>query len=101
MIDPQLVIAEGDQQQAACGGDPPPDQCEEIEGCLIGPLGVLDQHQRRGGPQLVEQDGKDLVRSLAEGDDVCQVAAGAGRDVHERPERAGGEQLLAAAGPDP
>ena len=40
------------------------------------------------------------MRSLAVADDGSQLTAGAGRDVDEWPERAGGEQLLAPAGPN-
>ena len=59
----QLVVTVGDQQQRRDPAEPPAEQAEQVNGGLVGPVHVLDHHDRerlwRG--QLGQERGEQLI----------------------------------------
>jgi hypothetical protein len=61
MVDRQLVVAVGDQQQRPGTLQPSPQEHQQVQGRLVGPVGVLDHDHPRPAPliQLVQERGED------------------------------------------
>jgi hypothetical protein len=116
MVVAQLVVAVGEHQHAGQGRDSPGQVAEHVQGGVVGPVDVLDDHRRRPAGQLLVHGPEhrvpagDLVDGLgqgpvgvvghvperAQGPRRHQVVAGAhqhpdrpGRLLGERPDQAG------------
>ena len=100
MVGRQLVVPVGDQQQRPGPLHPPPQEDEQVEGGLVGPVGVLDHHHlgALAPVELVQEGVEQLLAGAARGQQGGQPAARLPAQVVQRPEGPGGEQRV--AGPD-
>ncbi len=94
------IVTVGHDHQSAGAGDPPADESEQIERCLIGPMCVFsDEHVRSGRiPQGGEHGAEDTVAGslrVEHGFDLWPEGLG---DVEQGSERAG--HLETVAGDD-
>jgi hypothetical protein len=97
----QLVVAVGADQQAGQGGHPPAQVADDLEGGVVGPVEVLDEHHRRAGGQLAVDGVEDGVAPGPAVDGRGQGPAGLAGHVPERPEGARGGEVVADAGQHP
>jgi hypothetical protein len=90
----------GEDQASGRADEAAAEQRDEVERAVVGPVEVLDDDDR-GGRELVERGGEDVLaraRAVERGE---QRTAGLARDVAERPHGAGGDQRVARAPEDP
>ena len=80
------------------GADAPPEQREQVERALVGPVEVLHhQHARRALRDLVEQGGHEVLAAAVAAQGVGEPPAGLARDVVERAERPRRQERVAGA----
>jgi len=103
VVDPQLVVAVGDEQQRPGPLHPPAQEHQQVQGRLVRPVGVL--HHDHPGPaplvQLVEERGEDGLPWPPRGEQPGQPAARLPGDVVQRPQRPGREQRVAGPQQEP
>ena len=98
----QLVGPVGDYNERAELLDPPSEQAEEVERCVVGPVDVLDDDDGLiPGAQFVDERRECRPRVLACRDDLLEASADLRSDVDERSERARSTQPVAPADQDP
>jgi hypothetical protein len=81
--------------------DPAPEQPDDIERRLIGPVRVLEHEDRRPTTELVGEYRGDLMRPGAAADELIELAIRRVRDLEQGPERARRQQPVAGAPEDP
>jgi hypothetical protein len=102
MVSAQFVVAVGDDQQHLGLLQPPPDEHQQVQGRLVGPVRVLyhDDLPRRPR-ELVQERGEDGLPRPARGEQLGQPAACLAGDVVQGPQRTGGQQRVAGAEQEP
>ena len=95
-----LVVAIGREQEGARRGDAPPEEAEEIERRLVGPMDILedDQRRRRSSGEHAKEGAEDLIARGTGRELAGDVAVHGVGDVNEWAERAGGRERIADAG---
>ena len=93
----QLVVAVGQQQHAGQRRDAPGEVAEHVQGGVVGPVHVLDDHHRRPAGQLLVDGAEHRVPPGARLHRPGQGSAGAAGHVPERPERPRRDQVVAGA----
>ena len=97
MVLAQLVVPERGQHQHPHPGHPPPQQAEQVDRGLVGPVQVL-QHDH-GEPVLAVQLGQGGREQAVPGGALVaqpgQLSAGLGRDVKQRAQRTRRQQPIA------
>jgi hypothetical protein len=100
MVGPDLIITVREDEQHPAQGEPAPEERDQIEGGLVGPVQVLHDHHRPaalpGTVQRVEQGVEDRT-PLPRGHPLPQCPTDLAGDVVQRPERARGEQRIAGS----
>ena len=98
----ELVVAVARDDEGGHGRDAAAEQAKDVERRVVGPVHVLEDHDRRQLPGEVTQDGGGhRVRRGAVGHQVGELAAGDRGDVHQRAERGEREEPVALAPQDP
>jgi hypothetical protein len=95
MVVTQLVVAVGQHQHAGQVGDPPGEVADHVEGGVVGPVHVLDDHHRRPVGELLVGGTEDRVPLRRDVHDRVQRSVGDACHVSERPERARRHQVVA------
>jgi hypothetical protein len=98
MVVAQLVVAVGQQQHAGQGRDPPGQVADHVQGGVVGPVHVLDDHHRRPAGQLLVDGPEHGVPTGHRLHRPGQGAPGAPGHVPERAQGARRDQVV--AGPD-
>ena len=100
VVDAELVVAVRDDQQRPGPLHPPAQEHQQVQGRLVGPVGVLHDHDLGPGSvvELVEERGEELLTGAPSRQQVGQAPAGLPPEVVQRPERPRREQRI--AGPD-
>ena len=94
----ELVVAEGRDDERWKRLDPTPDDPQDVERRLVGPVQVLNDDDGGGGPpELAHQRGGELVRPDAARRSSLELAARRLGDVEERPKRTRCEERVARA----
>ncbi len=96
----QRVVAEGDDQQHRQVAQPAPQEAEQVEGRVVGPLHVLDDQHGQAVGVAEPAAGRRRTpssRGSAGADRVEQGAADLAGDVVQRRERSRREQAVAGA----
>ena len=95
---PDLVVAVGHHHHRRRGGHPAADEDQQVQGGLVGPVGVLDHrhHRPASGVEQVQERAEQAVPGRLGGDKGRQLPAGLAGDVEQRAERARGPQRVAA-----
>jgi len=91
----ELVVPVGKEDERGRRLRSASEQAEQVERRLVRPVHVLQEEHRRPRAQLVEQRGEHVVRPRAARDEPGERLADLGRDVGDRPERAGREERVA------
>jgi hypothetical protein len=99
----QLVVAIGDGQHRRGALQSPPQQHQQVQGGLVGPMGVFHHHHLRPRRlvQLVLQRGEQLLPRASCRQQCSQPAARLASDVVQRPQGSGGEQRVAGPEQEP
>ena len=94
---PDLVVAVGHHHHRRRGGHPAADEDQQVQGGLVGPVGVLDHrhHRPASGVEQVQERAEQAVPGRLGGDKGRQLPAGLAGDVEQRAERARGPQRVA------
>ena len=96
------LVAIRHQDQCGDGLDPPSHQTQDIQGRLVRPVNILDDHDRRGSrPQRIHERVGDLVWPATTLHSRNHLAGQHRRDVDERTQRARREQRVARTRHDP
>ena len=69
VIDLELVVRYVATTSAPTLHDPASEEAEHVEGCLVGPVEILDDENRRARAQLGEKRARDIVRLTVAGYD--------------------------------
>jgi hypothetical protein len=97
MIVAQLIVPVGGQQQHAHPAQPPPEEAQQVDRGLIGPVDILDHHHGQGaGCVDPGQEGREQpvpVRPLAA--QRAEFPADLRADVEQRAQRTRGQQPVA------
>jgi hypothetical protein len=105
VVGADLVVSVGDDDQDPRPLDAAAEEAQQVEGCLVGPVGVFDCQQRglaSGTPLQCRQHGaEEEVPPGAADEEALDVAAEIGGDVEERAERAGRRERVAGADQHP
>jgi hypothetical protein len=94
---PDLVVAVGHHHHRRRAGHPAADEDQQVQGGLVGPVGVLDHRHHRPATRVeqVQERAEQAVPGRLGGDQGRQLAAGLAGDVEQRAERARGPQRVA------
>ncbi len=87
----------GGRHRHSLGGHPAADEDQQVQGGLVGPVGVLDHrhHRPATGVEQVQERAEQAVPGRLGGDKGRQLPAGLAGDVEQRAERARGPQRVA------
>jgi hypothetical protein len=104
VVGANLVVAVGDNQQRPGALHPPPQEHQQVQGGLVGPVGVLDHDHLapRRLCELVQERGEDGLPRPPRGEQLGEPAARLPGDVVQRPQGTGREQRVTGPqqGPD-
>jgi len=102
VVGADLLVPVGDDQHRRGPLQPPPQEHQQVQGGLVGPVGVLDHHHlpRRLG-KLVLERGEDGLAWAPRGEQLGQPAARLAGDVVQRPQGPRREQRVAGPQQEP
>jgi hypothetical protein len=96
----ELVVAVRRDDEDGKRPDSSPEQPEDIERRLVGPVQILEDEHRAPGLQLLAESCEHLVGEGSGGDKLLEAATGICGHVGEWPERAWREQRVTCARED-
>ena len=98
----ELVVAIGGDRQGRDTLELAPQEAQDVERGLVGPVHVLEDEDRgRPGTQLLHELCDDVVRARLPLDELCERPADLLGDVDERRERGGREERVARTPENP
>ena len=95
----ESVIAVGEQQQGRRAADPPAEEAEQVEGRLVGPVNVLDDHDVEvpGLTDLSQERVEEFPAVGAVAAQFPQLSAEVCGQIEQWSERTGGGQAVTCA----